>query len=113
MLATILEKLDEILSLVRRIATSLQVLREENMSALDDLAAQVSANTEVESSALTLIQGIAAQLAAAKTDPAKLAALQQQLQASATALAAAVAANTAPPAPAPAPAPAPPPAPTP
>lgn len=63
-------------------------------AALDALTAQVAQNTSVESSAVTLIQGIAAQLAAAGTDPAALAALQAQLNSSATALAAAVAANT-------------------
>lgn len=64
------------------------------MAAIDDLTAQVAANTTVVGSALTLIQGFAAQLAAAGTDPAKLAALQAQLQASDDALAAAVVANT-------------------
>lgn len=78
------------------------------MSALDDLTAQVQATTTVEASAVTLIQGIAAQLQAAGTDPAKLSALTSQLNASAAALAAAVTANTAPPPAPPAPAPAPP-----
>jgi len=66
------------------------------MSALDDLTAQVSKNTDVEGSAVTLIQGIAAQLAnaIASGNPAALTALQNQLSASADALAAAVAANT-------------------
>ena len=78
------------------------------MSALDDLTTQVAANTSVEQSAITLIEGIAAQLAAAGTDPAKLEALKTQLTASATALAAAITANTpvAPPAPPAPPAPA-------
>lgn len=61
---------------------------------LSALTAQVAANATVIGSALTLIQGFAAQLAAAGTDPAALAALQAQLQASDDALAAAVAANT-------------------
>jgi len=64
-----------------------------------NLQAQVQQNITVEGSAVTLIQGIAAQLAAAiaannNGDSAALPALQSQLQASATALAAAVAANT-------------------
>jgi hypothetical protein len=63
------------------------------MSALDDLTAQVAANTTAISSALALIKGFSAQLAAAGTDPAKLAALQASLKASDDALAAAVAAN--------------------
>ncbi len=68
---------------------------------LDDLTAQVTANTDVVNSALTLIKGLAAALEAAGTDPAKLDALKASLKASDDALAAAVAANTpaAPPAP--------------
>ena len=61
---------------------------------LDNLTAQVAANTSVISSALTLIQGLAAQLASAGTDPVALQALYDSLAASDTALAAAVAANT-------------------
>lgn len=78
------------------------------MALLDALTAQVAQTVTVEQSAITLIQGISAQLAAAGTDPAALANLQTQLNTSATALAAAVAANTpsAPTTPAPAPAPA-------
>lgn len=64
------------------------------MAAIDDLTAQVAQNTTVIGSALTLIQGFAAELAAAGTDPVALAALQAQLNSSDTALAAAVAANT-------------------
>ena len=60
------------------------------------LQAQVTANTTVEASAITLINGIAAQLATAiaSGNPAQLDALQAQLATSATALAAAVTANT-------------------
>lgn len=83
-------KLDQVL---QNQALILGILRKE-MAAIDDLTAQVAENTTVEGSAITLIQGIAAQLAAAGTDPAKLAALQTQLKASGDALAAAVAANT-------------------
>lgn len=66
------------------------------MSALTDLQAQVAQNTTIEASAVTLIQGLAAQIAAAGTDPAALAALTANLNASATALAAAITANTTP-----------------
>src|SRR5260221_8211017 len=83
-------KLDAILAHVRRIgAEELQIMKE-----LDDLTTQVKANTDVEQSAVTLIQGIAAKLQAAGTDPAALTALTTELQTSAQALAAAVAANT-------------------
>ena len=73
-----------------------------NLAALE---AQVAQSISVEASAVTLIQGIAAQLAAALASgtDAALPALVAQLNTSATALAAAVSANT-PAAPAPAPA---------
>jgi len=66
------------------------------MASLDALKAQVDANTTLEGSAVTLIQGIAAQLQAALAgnDPAKVQALVDELQASAAPLAAAIAANT-------------------
>jgi hypothetical protein len=74
------------------------------MSALDDLTAAITQEDTVIASAITLINGFAAQLAAAGTDPTKLAALQADVTAKSEALAAAVAANT-PAAPAPAAAP--------
>lgn len=93
------KKLDTIITLLERLLNQEMTMSKE----LDDLTAQVAANTQVEQSAVTLIQGIAAQLAAAGTDPVKLQALHDQLKSSADALAAAVAANTpaAPPAPSP------------
>ena len=64
------------------------------MAHLDALTAQVAANTEVEASAVILINGLAAKLFEFANDPAAITALATQLQASADALAAAVAANT-------------------
>lgn len=64
------------------------------MSALTDLQAAVAAEDTVIASAVTLINGIPALIAAAGTDPAALTALQSDITAQATALAAAVAANT-------------------
>jgi len=61
---------------------------------LDDLTAQVKSNSEVEASALTLINGIAARITAASTDPAALKALTDELKAKDDQLAAAVTANT-------------------
>ena len=75
------------------------------MAALDDLAAAVAKEDTVIDSAIALINGIPALIAAAGVDPAKLAALQADISAKSDALAAAVTANT-PAAPAPAPAPA-------
>ena len=83
-------RLGEILTLLKTI------VQKENtiMADLTTLTAQVKANTDVEASAVQLIQGIAAQLAAAKTDPVAIQALSDQLKNSADALAAAVTANT-------------------
>lgn len=64
--------------------------------ALAALQAQVAQNTNIEASAVTLIEGLAAQIAAAGTDPVALAALTSSLNASATSLAAAITANTPP-----------------
>lgn len=91
-LTRIERKLDELIEQGRKI-----------MADLTALQAEVDRNTSVEKSALLLIQGIAAQLQAAGTDPAKLATLLGQLKANDDELAAAVVANTpaaAPPAPA-------------
>jgi hypothetical protein len=72
------------------------VLRKEFEMAADlsTLTTQVQANTDVEASAIVLINGIAAQLAAAKNDPVAVQALVDKLNTSAGALAAAVTANT-------------------
>lgn len=67
---------------------------DEIMSALDDLQAAVTQEDTVIDSAIALIQGIPALIAAAGTDPAKLQSLQQDITARSTALAQAVAANT-------------------
>lgn len=61
---------------------------------LDDLTAEVAANNAIEESAITLINGLAAQIAAAGTDPAKLQALTDSLTAESANLAAAITANT-------------------
>jgi hypothetical protein len=68
--------------------------QEAIMAAIDDLQAAVAAEDTVIDSAIALINGIPALIAAAGTDPAKLAALQADITAKSRALAAAVAANT-------------------
>ncbi|HEY2509826.1 MAG TPA: hypothetical protein VGI39_03190 [Polyangiaceae bacterium] len=75
-------------------------------AALADLAAQAAANTDAEASAVTIIQGLAAQLdqAAIANDLSAVLGLTARLKASAGTLAAAITANT-PAAAAPAPAP--------
>lgn len=64
------------------------------MNELEALKAEVAATVTVEQSAITLINGIAARIAAAGTDPAALSALTTQLTDSAAALSAAITANT-------------------
>src|SRR6266403_5100771 len=68
--------------------------QETIMSALDDLQTAVAKEDTVIDSAITLIQGIPALIAAAGVDPAKLAALQADITAKSGALAKAVTDNT-------------------
>jgi septum formation topological specificity factor MinE len=82
-LDTILHLLKEILSLERHMTLE-----------LDNLTLEVQENTDVVESAIALISGIAAQLAAIKDDPAKIQALADTLDATSAKLAAAVVANT-------------------
>lgn len=65
-----------------------------HMAQLDSLTAEVTRNTSVVGSALTLIQGLAAQIQAAGTDPAALATIVASLKANDDQIAAAIAANT-------------------
>jgi hypothetical protein len=86
------EKLDKILGV-------LGVIRQEEkkMSVeLEELTAEVTETKGIEESAVVLIQGIAAALAAAGSDPVKLKALRDDLKVSTDALAAAIAANPLP-----------------
>ena len=68
--------------------------QETMMSVLDDLEAAVTKEDTVIDSAIALINGIPALIAAAGVDPAKLAALSADITAKSGALAAAVTANT-------------------
>ena len=61
---------------------------------LADLKVQVEKNTAIEESAVTLINGLAAQIAAAKDDPAAIQALADEMAKSGADLAAAITANT-------------------
>lgn len=64
------------------------------MALLTDLEAQVARNTEVDESAVLLLQGLKTKLDEAGTDPVKLKELSDSLGSSTDKLAAAVAANT-------------------
>lgn len=61
---------------------------------LSALQSEIERDSEVNSSAATLIAGLAAKLEEVKGDPAAIQALADQLRANSDALAAAVAANT-------------------
>ena len=61
---------------------------------LDTLTVQVKANADVEASAIILLNGLSAQIAAAKTDPVALQKLSDDLKASAGSLSEAITANT-------------------
>lgn len=84
---------------------TLELKLDQIMADLSTLTADVANETSIDNAAIALIQGLAAQITAAGTDPVALKALTDQMEANAAALSAAVAANTpaAPPAPAPAP----------
>ena len=86
----VLARLGEILNRLDLVVNTQETI----MAAIDDLQAAVAAEDTVIDSAITLIQGIPALIAAAGVDPAKLAALQSDITAKSTALATAVAANT-------------------
>jgi hypothetical protein len=85
--------LDAVQNLV--IGVNLLLERDKTMAdVLDALTASVSKNTDVVGSAIVLIKGFSAKLAAAGTDPTKINALKAALDDSDTKLAAAVAENT-------------------
>jgi hypothetical protein len=93
----ILDRLDLVIEnqyKIQRSLTQIQKQEDQAMADLSALKAQVQANTDVEASAVVLIKGLAAQLAAVATDPAAVQALADQLKASAQALSEAITANT-------------------
>lgn len=79
----IIAKLDSITLKLKHMATDLTAL-----------TAAVAKDTEVDESAITLLNGLKAALDAAGTDPVALKALSDQIGANTDKLAAAVAANT-------------------
>jgi hypothetical protein len=79
---------------IRQMLSLIIANQEKLMTAIDDLQAVVTDEDTVIDSAVTLLRGIPALIAAAGVDPAKLAALQADIKAHAVSLAQAVAANT-------------------
>lgn len=81
---------DKILELL-----SIIIKNQTNMASdLTELTAAVAKDTEVDSSAITLLNGLKTALDAAGTDPAALKALSNQLGSNSQALADAITANT-------------------
>lgn len=83
-------RLVEVLHLLR----SIQIQESKMATDLTALTAAVARVTDVEQSAITLLQGLKAQLDAAGTDPVALKALSDKLGTDSDSLAAAVLANT-------------------
>ena len=83
-------KLDHVLELLNTVLKGERRMSKE----LDDLTAQVKANSDLLDSATVLINGIADRITAAGVDPAKLAALTAELKSKDDTLAQAVVANT-------------------
>jgi len=88
--STVDHKLAIIIGQLERVLQKEQII----MAELDDLTTQVQVTADAEQSAIVLLNGLSAALAAAGTDPAKLAALRDSLKTNTDALAAAVVANT-------------------
>lgn len=84
------KKVNSILALVKEIKQR-EVIMATDLSVLQD---QITETITIEQSAITLIQGLAAQIESLKEDPAALQALADQLKGSADTLAQAVIANT-------------------
>ena len=101
--STVISLLERILEKLDRMEQKENQFMATAAQALTDLQTAVAADTSIDSSAVTLIQNLAAAVQAANgVSPAAVEALVAQLQSNAGSLAAAVTANTTPPAPAPA-----------
>jgi hypothetical protein len=89
-------QLGEIAAIARLEGKLDQLLQQENQEnmTLTDLKAKVQKNTDVASSAVTLINGLAEQLRTLANDPAAIQALADQLDSTDSSLAAAITANT-------------------
>ena len=83
-------KLDQILDAVKTLIEQEKII----MADLTALTSQVQQNTEVEASAIVLLNGLSAQIAQLKNDPVALQALADQLKTSSDSLASAITANT-------------------
>lgn len=94
MFGSLHRKLDQLLAGQARLEALLTTESETTMATIDDLITQVQNQTTITSSAVTLLNGLSAQLASAGTDPTKLANLASAIKTNTDALAAAVKENT-------------------
>jgi len=91
------KKLDTITHALKLVLANQKVSAEKERhmtQQLDDLTVAVEENTTLDGSIIQLVDGLAAQIAALKDDPAKLTALAASLREKSAAIAAAIAANT-------------------
>jgi hypothetical protein len=90
----ITKRLERIEDKLDQLLVSFTQAKEAIMADLGSLTAEVERNTAVDQSAITLLNGLAAQIESLKSDPVALQALADQLKGSSDNLAAAVVANT-------------------
>lgn len=91
---TLMKRFDRIDATLLSIAVYLKKEAAIMAAEFDALQTEVERNTEVDQSAIVLLQGLAAKIEELKTDPVKLQALADSLRSSSDSLAAAVVANT-------------------
>lgn len=85
---------DEILLEIRHAVKRIERKLFEMSDTLDDVLTDVAAESTVDDSIITLLNGIAAELKAAGSDPAKITAVRTAIQANIAKITAAVTANT-------------------
>jgi len=88
------DRIDDTLALILHHITHIERNEYIMSQELDALTSAVEEETTVDQSIITLLNGIAAQLEAAKNDPAKIAAVTAQIRQNSAAISAAVKANT-------------------
>ena len=91
------KKLDIIMIAIKKVLANQKVSAEKEIhmtQQLDDLTVAVEENTTLDGSIIQLVDGLAAQIAALKDDPAKLTVLATSLRAKSAAIAAAIMTNT-------------------
>ena len=94
MFSSVLQQLGQVLANQKTILARLGSMETKIMATIADIETEVTNETTVDQSVLTLVQGLVAQVEANKNDPAKLDALLAKMKANSQSLADAVVANT-------------------